>query len=254
MGSNTNWKSAAQRISLEHLPPNLRGVAAQAWAAAACMEASEAGIRALQNEVYAVVDQLRLDAPTACGAGCSTCCRQKVAALPYEVALAYLDSPAPQLEEAVRVARSVPKHRQRVNVPCPLLDSGQRCTIYASRPAACRLEHSLSREACEMGPGYAHPKDGRRELVGYAVTLGESKGLLGQGFDVSPIELIAGLAYLAGEHGEDRSGPLQAWLAGAQIFPDSLRIPLALPDFSRRSAEGLDLVQLRRGNRVKVSG
>jgi Fe-S-cluster containining protein len=229
--------------TLDRVGPLLQRAGREAEAAAATMPRTEEGVRALQTAVYGLVERVRVAAPLACGSGCASCCSQRVAVMPYEAALAYLVAPAEQLGRAVRLAAGYSRMSQaeRSRAPCPLLTEA-RCSIYTARPAACRTEHSFSREACEKGWGHTHPYDGIRELVAFAVTIGEAQGLREQGLDNQPIELVAALAHLERQYGQQRGRPLLEWLAGRRIFPRSLHRWL----LQRQRGNGASqLVQLR---------
>ena len=214
-----------------------QSIARHAYTMAATMERTEAGVRALQGEVYGLLEQIEpAGPPLACGVGCSSCCSQRVAVMPYEAALAYLDAPLQRLEQVRRASKNSSSGAQRG--PCPLLED-RLCTIYSARPGACRTEHSFSREACERGPGHRHPYDGRRELVSFALLRGEVSGLHAQGLDVHVVELVEALNYLTCQYGPRRAQPLQDWLAGQRIFPR------ALNRSARQQRRKSVLVQLR---------
>lgn len=88
--------------------------------------------------------------PVACSAGCSHCCYQPVImATPLEVALAYEATEDRALGQAPLRPGWPP--------PCPLLSATGLCQVYEVRPAVCRGEHSLDRDACAKGLGHGHP-------------------------------------------------------------------------------------------------
>ena len=97
----------------------------------------------------------------ACQAGCAACCYVRVTALPPEVfnIARYVNEKFSADERASLLDRirsyvdsiaALPvERRMRHVLACPFLSEEQSCTVYEARPLACRMHHSLSREACE---------------------------------------------------------------------------------------------------------
>jgi Fe-S-cluster containining protein len=107
-------------------------------------------------------------ATTACAAGCSYCCHQRVGILPHEaLALAgWLQQQLPpELATAItariranaaRIDALTPEQHRRANLPCAFLVEGS-CSAYPVRPLACASHHSLDRSRCERA--FRHPED-----------------------------------------------------------------------------------------------
>jgi len=98
--------------------------------------------------------------PPACVVGCSSCCHVHVDVTSPELfAIArYLErtlSPGAlttlRQRLALHVARVAPlsdEARWAARVPCALLDSSGRCSVYPVRPLRCRAFHSCSADTC----------------------------------------------------------------------------------------------------------
>ncbi|HTQ10030.1 MAG TPA: YkgJ family cysteine cluster protein [Fimbriimonadaceae bacterium] len=97
----------------------------------------------------------------ACRSGCAACCYVRVSVLPPEalnIARHVKEKFAPDEQTALlarihayveSIAALPVEGRMRHVLACPFLSPQQSCTIYEVRPLACRMHHSLSREACE---------------------------------------------------------------------------------------------------------
>ncbi|XXY50167.1 YkgJ family cysteine cluster protein [Sorangium sp. So ce269] len=108
----------------------------------------------------------------ACSAGCSYCCHVNVdVTVPELLAIvAHVDRAwTPEArgslldrlaERAGRVVLLRDDERWEAKIPCALLDSGGRCSIYAARPLRCRALHASSVDPCRdafRGCGSAGP-------------------------------------------------------------------------------------------------
>jgi hypothetical protein len=87
----------------------------------------------------------------ACTSGCAACCYQPVAVTRQEAEVIANETGA-RLQEPARW--STEADMQHVGQPCSFLQES-RCTIYRSRPLACRLMFNMDADAllCQMVPG-----------------------------------------------------------------------------------------------------
>ncbi len=97
----------------------------------------------------------------ACRAGCSFCCFLNVVVTPFEaltivsfIRRTFKPEEIVALQERLRDYRATrgrvaPSERVHFMKPCPLLSAEGFCTVYDSRPIACRTHHSLNVHACE---------------------------------------------------------------------------------------------------------
>lgn len=119
-------------------------------------------------------------AQLACAAACTSCCHQMVGVTVAELAL--IKGAVDRLSEPVRqgiaqraaaladTAKGDPRSWWKAKLPCPLLDDGQACLVYAARPLPCRAMNSADAGAC------------RRSLAGEAVripVLAAQHGIMG---------------------------------------------------------------------------
>jgi Fe-S-cluster containining protein len=140
-------------------------------------------IRSLHRRLDELVGLIRQQAalegePIPCRAGCSWCCAEPVYAMRLEAELAadlVREMPPEQrarveqrLRDVVTVFAASPLIRakepdaiayRRLRIPCPLLSSDGRCSIYADRPAGCRMH--LARKPAE--PFCAQDAERRRQ-------------------------------------------------------------------------------------------
>jgi Fe-S-cluster containining protein len=118
-----------------------------------------------------VTDIERLDLPgeepLACTKGCSYCCHQRVELTAPEVLL-IARSVRESAERRSRVAETArrlggqdARTHHLAQVRCALLDENGACSVYASRPLACRRAHSTDVGICEA----AHRKPTLEVLV-----------------------------------------------------------------------------------------
>lgn len=171
-------------------------------------------------------------ARVACRAGCDTCCHEDVAVQAHEVLIAADHaqrhfSPA-ELEAAIAraaihraayAARAADAPRART--PCPLLRDGN-CSIYASRPEACRAHHSHSVEACKTNLAAGSPVievavAGVRGRM-FAVMLGIDQAAEDEGFDDHAYDLGSAL-----HEALTNSLCVGRWMQHEAAFPASCR-------------------------------
>jgi Fe-S-cluster containining protein len=97
---------------------------------------------------------------TPCRAGCAHCCHmatmisQQEAELIARASGRPLATPPPEAFEAATTVEAVKAEQRRYEgKPCPLLKDGQ-CSVYDSRPFACRIHYSLDRDnlLCRIMP------------------------------------------------------------------------------------------------------
>lgn len=91
----------------------------------------------------------------ACKSGCAACCRQSVLLTEPEAKMIAKETGATY--HAPAKWRGSEPATEYSGKPCPFLGADERCTIYASRPFACRVLFNLDRDAllCEIIPGAA---------------------------------------------------------------------------------------------------
>ena len=95
--------------------------------------------------------------PVACRKGCSFCCRMWVDATPPEVLYTVKKMPPKQRQRAMASVERVCAQTAgasffdrcgKINPPCSLLDREGACSVYESRPVACRTLVSTNAEDC----------------------------------------------------------------------------------------------------------
>jgi len=175
-----------------------------------------------------------LPRPIVCRPGCPHCCFNQVEFTPPEALLlghyvAGHFSAAEQQELKARaagnLARKAGKDKREIGalrreLPCPLLRQEQ-CTAYAVRPLLCRAMHSLDAEQC------------RREMVSpvsrfefyshrYEIVLSVSAGLAAAakalGCQWQAVDLAQAMQDFF-----THPRPVEAWLAGEQVFQTPAR-------------------------------
>jgi len=203
-------------------------------------------VRYLYEKIDATIHRLR-DIPIACGKGCSHCCVISVTVSAPEaiyvgklVAAMGTDAIA-----RVRAANEVTRQfglaeRDQHPNDCPMLQDNN-CTIYESRPKACRqaastdanacarVHRSLANEQIPSPPGY----NGSRTAYATALYAALSQAAL----DTMAYEFNAALVRVF-----DTPDAEQRWLAGEDIFagvprePAPPRVYAERIDFVRREA------------------
>jgi Fe-S-cluster containining protein len=95
---------------------------------------------------------------TPCGGGCSHCCHMATALSGFEARMigTYVGREPARLGREMKADRDVQAQLidRFTGVPCPFLEGG-RCTVYAVRPIACRIHHSMNDDEtdCRIVPG-----------------------------------------------------------------------------------------------------
>ncbi len=161
----------------------------------------------------------------ACTRGCAHCCYAWVSARAPEILFATKAVPARDREAvraSVAAAYAVTGNldfdgREGIVTPCPLLD-GDRCRIYAARPAVCRTAVSADARICERAfrLGDVEAQIPKPEFYvnlrsGYAIAL--AGALKRAGYAPWSYEFNAGLHAVLGQ-----SDAEVAWLAGEDVF------------------------------------
>ncbi|HVT11732.1 MAG TPA: YkgJ family cysteine cluster protein [Fimbriimonadaceae bacterium] len=174
----------------------------------------------------------------ACGAGCAACCYVRVSILSAEalnvarhVRERCTEEERARLLERIdayveSIAALPVESRMRHVLACPFLGEDQRCTIYEARPLACRMHHSLSREACEDA---ASPVPVIEDFINATVPVMEGiyNGCGEAGVQTGELEFIPAMQIaLEGPNIEER------WLAGERVFEKA--IDLYLRDYVMR--------------------
>jgi uncharacterized protein len=176
-----------------------------------------------------------LNATLACGAGCSFCCWLTIDVRAHEVFLlvrqlrAHLSGESLTAIQAAALQRTATGRAQ----PCPLLSDG-RCSVYATRPAACRRHHSRSVQSCEaVRNDEALTEAADYEFLsemGRFTATGTHNALLGAGYDGYSYNLDAALAEaLADPQCEAR------WFAKQKAFSSQAESAVP-PGFSQAAA------------------
>lgn len=174
----------------------------------------------------------------ACRAGCAACCYVRVSVLSVEalnigrhVRETYADAERAKLVAKIKsyvesIAALPVESRMRHVLACPFLGAQQQCTIYEVRPLACRMHHSLSREACEDATS---PVPVIEDFVKATVPVMEGifdgcgeAGTQSEELEFMPAVQIA----IEQEDVEER------WLAGEPVFEGA--VDLYLRDYVRR--------------------
>ena len=168
--------------------------------------------------------------PIACKKGCSHCCYIWVSATAPELLFIakIIRSRGEHVIERVREAHRQTKDfdfgtRPEHPHPCPLLEQAV-CSIYKSRPTACRLAASADASICERSYHNVTNEDiptpmlhmAARSVyaIGFAVALKQSK------LTYDAYEFNAGLARALDVPDAER-----AWLSGDNIFSEVMRDP-----------------------------
>jgi len=178
------------------------------------------------------------DRPTApkdlaCRAGCSSCCHVPIPTTVPEViriAFALEDQRGPdqmaRLREKVegyhRARRGLSgTDRSRIQHPCPLLDEAGQCSIYGSRPLACRGYSSRDLSRCESyhaepWAGVTIPIDGIQHTIAQGIGLGIQSGLKSLGLGYRMVDLVEAIRIVL-----DDPEAIDRWLAGEPAFEDA---------------------------------
>jgi hypothetical protein len=168
--------------------------------------------------------------PVACKAGCSTCCTSKVLALAPEVlriaahlraslGAGALDALIERVRTADARTHGLSRHeRAEAGISCPLLDDRGACSVHHVRPLVCAAWNSTDVTACERhfaAPAMVPVAPMHRPTyeVANAVLAGLGWAAKEQGFDATPLELIAALRIAL-----ERPNAGERWLARLPVF------------------------------------
>jgi len=171
-----------------------------------------------------------------CKPGCTYCCSFRVEALPPEIFLIARELrklPADQLESVTarlreHAAKAKGLRPEHHNLVCPLLVDSM-CSVYESRPFACRRFNSLDVEICK-DPNGSPPENEELNMKAAAVLNGTVEGYLKRQLPSYPHEL--GAAVLKALEQPDVEA---RWFAGEQVFDP-------LPDLDEIIAATLPIV------------
>ena len=173
--------------------------------------------------------------PIACGKGCSFCCRMWVDATPPEAIYTVKKMPPKQRQQAMEAVERVCAQTSgvsffdrcgRVNPACSLLDEHGACSVYETRPVACRTLVSSNVDDCKATflegseDGFPSPKVWMTLRDSYNTAL---EGAL----------IHSGLAYQARELNDSlriamTTGDVEArWLSGTDDFASAGMAPAA---------------------------
>jgi Fe-S-cluster containining protein len=187
----------------------------------------------IQIQFYEAMQKSLLEAmPPAerfdCAMGCTACCHRKiVCTIPEAIGIAALLSERgageqTRIADAARrlddeTTRLDDAGRIRSGLPCPLLEDGT-CSVYETRPLACRALYSFDRAACEaLYLGFAFDTAvPRYDLMIEAqgqMLLGYGRALDKLGLDGGMVELGAALRILL-----DQPDAVTRYLAGERVF------------------------------------
>ena len=143
----------------------------------------------------------------ACGSRCPWCCHQRVEVTAPEVLLLVRQLRGPDTERyrerlratADRLARLTAREHHEQQIRCALLSDAGECSVYASRPLACRRAHSLDPSVCAAvhadpsAPGVVPQAPGLNWNLS-ALVLGYLEGLHHAGYPPHHYELHQALA------------------------------------------------------------
>jgi hypothetical protein len=188
--------------------------------------------RRLQRELDRMVqqkfDSLPGDGEVVCSAGCDHCCRTlPVMVSPVEVfTLAHRvrDTLGADPCLAERLAGGAPATGAASATgaapargslpPCPLLGPGGLCSVYSSRPLACRGCVSADVEACAAcDDNRLVPRSTVHQLGAGAMVKGVCDALDSLGLVSTPVELRAAVALAFGDGEAEKR-----WLRGEDVF------------------------------------
>lgn len=164
----------------------------------------------------------------ACKPGCAFCCMFRISVLPLEaLRIAQHVESEFDAEQRAKLTARIDAYaenldqlhgQERVDTPleCPFLQEGGECGIYAVRPLACRMHHSLSREACEAA--LTDPKTVVPIVPDYIkatmpIARGLHRGSKGAGKYSNDLEFIPAMKIALEEPDAE-----VRWLAGESVF------------------------------------
>lgn len=164
--------------------------------------------------------------PIACGRGCSFCCKVWVDTTPPEVLYTVKKMPPEQRHRAMEAVERACARTQgvsfadrlgKVNPPCPMLAVDGACSVYDTRPVACRTLVSTDVEPCKRT--FIDGSDEGFPGLKVWLTLRDSYARALEG-----ALMHAGLAHQAREWNQSLQIALtegdaeERWLSGADVF------------------------------------
>ena len=175
-----------------------------------------------------------LKASLACAPGCTFCCHLLVEVTPLEAVALWNtlrdERRQPQRQAVAALAPQVagldPELRRAAHFPCPFLADGQ-CTVYETRPFACRGLYSTSAQACEavldtpLGmvlPQIRSPAVPRALAAVLGVAI--NAALADTGLQNQTLELVSALNTL-----ERDPTAASRWFAGERVFTPAPGVP-----------------------------
>ena len=187
-------------------------------------EAFDRSLDVLKNEVPA-------GRKAACAAGCAHCCHLPVVTDAITVlAIANKVKSWPKSdrkrltdklrERAAKRAGMSAAAQRLMRAPCPLLDDGMTCQVYAERPLICRAFNSFDASRCErqfLGGGHPEGVDLYRlpYLIGEVLTEGAEEGYDRADLDPADVSLDLSDALLIAL---DADKPAEKFFGGTPIF------------------------------------
>jgi len=198
------------------------------------LENFQSGMWLIHNDAGALLDYFTKQVFThrkfACKAGCNYCCHLRVAASPLEIFM--IARFVKKNLSGVEIEKLKNKLRQNcqmlvgvssaqhtaMKMPCALLDSKGRCSVYESRPFSCRRWLSYDVKPCEetfnspSGQGEI-PLDGEIYALGIGIEDGLGREFVARKLDDDYYELQSGLlCALENEQAETD------WCNGIKVF------------------------------------
>ncbi len=181
--------------------------------------------------------EIEAEGTVACKQGCNWCCHQHVSVLAPEAMAIFAAIAGTPLEARLRaslpaIVGTTARERRDRRLPCPFVDEGTGCAIYALRPNRCRAVHSRDESYCHRRYLGARdePVPADRPIpvepvaAADAALAGLAQALRGRGASVDTLEMIHALAILAAD-----PGAAEAYAAGADVFGPA-RHPPALEE------------------------
>jgi hypothetical protein len=190
-----------------------------------------------QINLYRQVDlglraaELFADVKLACGKGCSYCCHYRVMVTATE-AFAIADAIQSRFDidqrgtliEKLKANRALTapmtaKEHEATNIACAFLAGDGACTVYDSRPIACRKHHSADVTPCKItfddpSVSMGSPQSPPRREIAEGVISGSMLAARDAGVDTSFYEMTAAVL----EALESKSAA-KRWRAGKVAFP-----------------------------------
>ena len=191
----------------------------------------------LIKEVYQITDQtmavcLKSGTKLSCKKGCLWCCYFRVLVTPLEVIhiVEYLHaclSPGELsiLQQRLKNEEEISgwvngDQKAHANTVCPFVEDGG-CMVYAVRPLACRVYHSINLTDCKISFSKNNGSVTIRQDIsgmGTGIFAGLTEGLRAIGLQTRVLELKAGLRIAMDENGPKLA---KRWMAGEPAFVEA---------------------------------